>query len=98
MKREYENQFDYVTDDCLKEIQEELSMEDDCRITETVWPENNPKCDFCKMLPSHEEVEAKYDGKTSIGSWALMCEEHFKRYGIGLGLGKGQKLVKDKSK
>lgn len=45
-----------------------------------------PDCDFCNS-------PAQYDGKTVIGPWANMCEVHFKQYGKGLGLGKGQKLV-----
>jgi len=45
-----------------------------------------PKCDFC-------EEKAKYDGKTLLGPWGFMCEKHFQRHGIGLGLGKGQRLL-----
>ena len=45
-----------------------------------------PKCDFCGIL-------AEYDGKTKIGLWAYMCEICFKRFGVGLGTGKGQKLT-----
>ena len=33
------------------------------------------KCDFCENL-------AIYDGKTKMGPWAFMCEEHYKLYGI----------------
>jgi len=45
-----------------------------------------PKCDFCGK-------QAQYDGKTVMGPWANMCPTHFRMYGRGLGLGKGQKLV-----
>jgi hypothetical protein len=45
-----------------------------------------PQCDFCAGT-------AKYDGKTIHGPWANMCQQHFSRYGIGLGTGKGQELV-----
>ena len=45
-----------------------------------------PNCDFCGAA-------AHYDGKTKIGPWANMCENCFKKLGVGLGLGKGQKLV-----
>jgi hypothetical protein len=48
--------------------------------------EKLPKCDFCKR-------EANYDGKTIYGVWAYMCKGCFKIYGIGLGLGKGQRLT-----
>ena len=52
-----------------------------------------PKCDFCAQ--DGKDKEAMYDGKTNIGPWANMCKEHFQQYGTGLGLGKGQKLIKD---
>jgi len=46
-----------------------------------------PKCVFC-------DDSAVYDGKTTMGPWANMCNGHFRIYGVGLGLGKGQKLIK----
>lgn len=46
-----------------------------------------PKCDVC----GHPQAE--YDGKTKIGLWAYMCEICFERFGVGLGIGKGQKLL-----
>lgn len=46
-----------------------------------------PICDLCKAN------EAKYDGKTVYGPWAYMCESCFQTYGVGLGLGRGQRLV-----
>lgn len=48
-----------------------------------------PKCDFCKANPT----AAAYHGKTTFGPWGYMCDTHFQHYGIGLGLGKGQKLI-----
>lgn len=45
-----------------------------------------PNCDFC-FNP------ASYDGKTKMGPWANMCEDCFKKYGVGLGTGKGQKFI-----
>ena len=51
-----------------------------------------PNCYFCE---EEGEIEkASYDGETIHGSWAYMCEKHFKEYGTELGIGKGQKLVK----
>ena len=44
------------------------------------------KCNFC------ETEEAAYDGKTIYGPWAFMCHNCFEAFGVGLGLGKGQKL------
>lgn len=49
-----------------------------------------PPCDFCKQ--EGHMTEAKYDGRTNLGPWAYMCERHFRIYGIGLGLGRGQRL------
>ena len=46
-----------------------------------------PKCDICGT------EKAEYDGKTHSGPWANMCYGCFKANGIGLGTGKGQKLV-----
>ena len=48
-------------------------------------------CDFCNM--TDQKTIASYDGKTKMKIWANMCLSHFKIYGIGLGLGKGQKLI-----
>lgn len=48
-----------------------------------------PKCDFC-------DSQAAYDGKTKMAPWANMCAAHFKVYGIGLGLGRGQRLILNK--
>lgn len=48
-----------------------------------------PECDFCIIkIPN-----AHYDGRTKLGPWACMCEHHFKVYGVGLGLGKGQRFI-----
>ena len=49
-----------------------------------------PPCDFCKR--EGRQRPAQYDGKTVFGPWAYMCETHYQRYGIGLGLGRGQRL------
>ena len=35
------------------------------------------------------------DGKTTMGPWALMTDASFRRYGVGLGTGKGQKYVRE---
>lgn len=55
-----------------------------------------PDCDICKYVgppPGKPKQPAAYDGKTVEGPWANMCEFHFKQYGVGLGTGRGQKLV-----
>jgi len=55
--------------------------------------ETIPFCDFCMFGIRGTGVLAKYDGRTKSGSWAWMCEEHFKEHGVGLGEGNGQELV-----
>ena len=50
-----------------------------------------PACDFCNQ-DGHSRA-ARYDGKTAMGPWANMCQAHFRQYGVGLGLGRGQRLV-----
>jgi len=51
-----------------------------------------PKCDMCDP-GAKTTSKVMYDGKTAMGPWANMCGHCFKRYGVGLGLGKGQKLI-----
>ena len=52
-----------------------------------------PDCDVC---PAGHQLAAHYDGRTKRGPWAYMCEDHFQELGVGLGLGRGQRLqVKD---
>ena len=50
-----------------------------------------PDCDLC-LQQNHIE-KARYDCKTTMGSWANLCEHHFENYGVGLGLGFGQELI-----
>jgi len=55
-----------------------------------------PPCDLGKLpkqTPCRDNGEAHYDGKTIFGGWANMCEHHFDKYGVGLGTGRGQKLM-----
>ena len=52
---------------------------------EEVLINKKQNCNFCSK-------EAKYDGRTKMGAWAFMCSSCFKKYGVGLGLGKGQKI------
>lgn len=51
-----------------------------------------PNCDLCG-----KGTEAEYDAKTIWGSWMNLCEDHFHKYGIGLGTELGQKLIKNGS-
>ena len=50
-----------------------------------------PNCDLCS---GSVKRPAFVDGKTKLGPWAYMCRIHFTTHGVGLGLGKGQRLVK----
>ena len=58
-----------------------------------------PRCNFAEpsalgqRTPCRDDGEAHYDGKTILGPWANMCEQHFDEYGVGLGTGRGQKLI-----
>jgi hypothetical protein len=46
-----------------------------------------PLCDFCG------ENDAAYDAVTIYGPWANQCQDCFDLHGVGLGLGRGQKLT-----
>ena len=52
------------------------------------WLGFDPYCDFCQTKPQPWFV----DGVTHEGPWALMCPDCFKKHGVGLGVGKGQKF------
>jgi hypothetical protein len=42
---------------------------------------------------------AHFDGATVLnGKWANMCSTHFGLYGVGLGIGRGQRLVLESEK
>lgn len=51
-----------------------------------------PDCDIHRAVRS-ENVAAEYDGATIMGPWAYMCGECFHGYGVGLGTGRGQRLI-----
>lgn len=49
-----------------------------------------------EVLPDchwHPGVPAAVDGRTHQGPWANMCGSCFELLGVGLGLGRGQRLV-----
>ena len=48
----------------------------------------NPPCDF-----NRDHGPAAVDGATTLGPWANMCEACYAIYGVGLGLGRGQRLI-----
>ncbi len=51
-----------------------------------------PPCDFCRQDPNMIYKAARYHCKTDFG-WADICEEHFRKYGQGIGNGKGYRLI-----
>lgn len=46
-----------------------------------------PNCDICM-----DTTPAEYDAKSKQGPWAYMCQRHFEQHGVGLGMGRGQRL------
>lgn len=63
-------------------------------MSETVRVASIPNCDLWEKYGMHEEDRpAVVDGATTLGPWAYMCQDCFKRFGIGLGTGKGQQLI-----
>ena len=49
-------------------------------------------CDICKH-ELKDTVPAFADARLVTGQWAYVCRGHFLQLGVGLGLGKGQRLV-----
>lgn len=62
---------------------------------ETTVVQSIPNCDIHKQATPPTYVPAVADGKTTLGPWAFMCQDCFDRLGVGLGLGRGQRLVLD---
>lgn len=50
---------------------------------EIKWTEGMPKCDFESLDGTLMDCPYSgiYDGKTKMGPWANMCEDHLKRFG-----------------
>ncbi|MBT0774168.1 hypothetical protein KIH74_34805 [Kineosporia sp. J2-2] len=49
-------------------------------------------CDIHRIEHGEHRI-AQYDAKTRQGPWANLCPDCFAEHGIGLGTGKGQRLV-----
>lgn len=47
------------------------------------------KCDLCNSKLKGVFI----DGRTRMGAWAIMCLPCHKEFGVGLGIGKGQKYT-----
>jgi len=61
--------------------------------TKKRWLSDRSKCDLCNADISVGKVKYFVDGKVNTcgGAWALMCPSCHDLYGVGLGLGIGQK-------
>jgi hypothetical protein len=61
-------------------------------MSDTAYVRVRPDCDI-HTGQGTPGVPAEYDGKTTAGPWANMCGPCFGTHGIGLGTGRGQRLV-----
>ena len=67
-------------------------MTDKPERTRKQWLGNQTDCDICDWkLDSILNKQWFVDGRMEDGRWAVMCARCFEMYGVGLGLGKGQK-------
>lgn len=57
-------------------------------MSDQVTVQSLPQCDMCG-----DGSAAEFDGATAFGPWANMCNRHFGQFGVGLGTGRGQRLV-----
>jgi len=54
------------------------------------WAGDPKECDVCNK-PFDKMM---YDAATTFGGWGNLCQTCFGRYGTGLGVGRGQRYVK----
>jgi len=64
-------------------------------MAETYWMSPPPtQCDLVGVMAARHDSIADsgefVDGKTRMGPWGCLCMKCHARYGVGLGLGKGQ--------
>ena len=52
-----------------------------------------PQCDIHLHVHRTPGVPATVDGATRSGRWAYMCEDCFREHGVGLGIGRGSRLL-----
>ena len=53
--------------------------------------DTRPSCDFC-----HREADYEGWNLSLRGMWGYMCREHFSSIDVGIGLGKGQEIIRVK--
>ena len=57
------------------------------------WLGSNPKnCDVCGEPFDNKDF---YDAKTRLGPWGMLCVACFRKHGVGLGTGMGQRYMYD---
>jgi hypothetical protein len=62
-------------------------------MSDTAYVSQLPDCDIHKFIKGGAIVPATVDGKTTDGRWANMCDPCFSEWGVGLGTGRGQRLI-----
>lgn len=62
-------------------------------MSDKVYVSALPNCDMHINMSGQPPTKAAYDGKTIMGPWAYMCDNCFSSYGVGLGTGRGQRLI-----
>ena len=59
---------------------------------QVMWIGSKPdKCDLC----ADTITDVFIDGKTVYGPWGILCPKCHKKFGMGLGLGRGQKYSRE---
>jgi hypothetical protein len=64
------------------------------QVREVCWTSHVGAVDDFNIPVNHKPGGIIIDGATTMGPWALMVPESHERHGRGLGLGRGQKYVK----
>ena len=72
----------------LESKRERYKRKADRQQNKVFWISPAPKhCDLC-----HQKLKGNFiDGRTVYGPWGILCIPCHGQYGVGLGLGKGQK-------
>lgn len=65
-----------------------IAMLYDGKATESL--SKRPGCDLCA---AQGRIRAAIVDGVAMGHWGYLCGEHFEKYGVGLGTGRGQVLL-----